>query len=369
MDIYNKIKHKYNRTRWLLYQRKCVNQLQEKLDETPKGKRLYFFCTPTHSNLGDQAQLLCWLRLFEEWYPDHEIIKVPTKFRNFYTLRMIHKHLQPGDKLFIHSGYLFFDPHPELPFILDVVRDFYDQQVVILPQTVNIMDGWFQHITAQIMDSNPNVTLICRDEVSLQKAKKLYSQIRFMLMPDVVTSLIGNKDFVPESLWNIRREGILLCLRNDLEKFYSDDEISGLQKRFTGIKIDRTDTTIDAQPWVWEKKRKELILGMLAKFAKYRVIITDRYHGTIFSQIVNTPVIVINSADHKLSSGVKWFPKEIFKENMFYAKDLEEAYHLANEILRNHTEVKVNPPYFKHKYFENLFYAIEDSPRTEMASK
>ncbi|WP_082026255.1 polysaccharide pyruvyl transferase family protein [Prevotella pectinovora] len=45
--------------------------------------------------------------------------------------------------------------------------------------------------------------------------------------------------------------------------------------------------------------------AILQQFAKYQVVITDRYHGTIFSQIVNTPVIVISSTDHKLRSGVK----------------------------------------------------------------
>ena len=45
------------------------------------------------------------------------------------------------DIIYIHSGYLIFDLHPELPFILDVIKDFYDHHVVILPQTVNILGG------------------------------------------------------------------------------------------------------------------------------------------------------------------------------------------------------------------------------------
>ena len=345
----------FSRVKLILYQRKKTRELCDKLNENSQRQRIYFFCTPTHSNLGDQAQFLCWLRLFNEWYPDFEIINVPTKFREFSTLRMIHKKLQPDDKLFIHSGYLFFDPHPELPFILDIVRDFYDHQIVILPQTVNIMDGWFQHVTRQIMNSNSNVTLICRDEVSLQKAKALYSKISFALMPDVVTSLIGDKNFIPEFLWNKERKGILFCLRNDMEKFYSDKEIGELKKRFDGVKIDTTDTTINAHPWIWEKKRKELIFKMLSKFAEYQLIITDRYHGTIFSQITNTPVIVINSADHKLSSGVKWFPQEVFGHNIFYAKSLDEAYSLAIDVLSRNGNIIENPPYFRDKFYNMTF--------------
>lgn len=362
MNVYNKITQKISRLRWILYQNRCKKLLYDKLNNGSKKKRVYFFCTPTHSNLGDQAQLLCWLRLFKEWFPDYEIIKIPNRFKEFNTLRTIYKNLKPGDKLFVHSGYLFFDPHPELPFILDIVRDFYDQQVVILPQTVNIMDDWFKHITSQIMNANPNVMLICRDEVSLKKAKNLYPKLQFALMPDVVTSLIGDKDFIPETLWNKKRDGILFCMRNDLEKFYNDNDINRLKKRFKGIKIKTTDTTINVQPWIWEKQRKKLIINILAEFAQYKLIITDRYHGTIFSQIVNTPVIVINSADHKLSSGVKWFPKDIFIDNLFYAKDLDDAYYIALKVLSRDGKVITNPPYFKDTYFSkpicnNMIYS------------
>lgn len=358
MNLFSKIIHKAYQLKWLLYRQKCIKCLNEKLNEKPEKKRIFFFCTPTHSNLGDQAQLLCWLRLFREWYKEYEIIKVPTKFREFGTLRTIHKNIRPEDKIFIHSGYLFFDPHTELPFILDIVRDFYDRQIIILPQTVNIMDSWFQHITSQILNSNPNVTLICRDGVSLQKTKKLFPEISSALMPDVVTSLIGDRDFMPKSLWHRKRDGILFCLRHDLEKHYSDEEIDRLKKRFDGIKIDTTDTTIDAKPWVWKKRREALIIKMLEKFAKYQLIITDRYHGTIFSQIVNTPVIVINSADHKLSSGVKWFPHDVFKDNMFYAKDLDEAYHLALNVLSRNGEIIENPPFFKNKYYNKPIHTL-----------
>lgn len=358
MNVYRKLKLKCDHLLWLLYQRKCTKKLIEKLNEQPQKKRIYFFCTPTHSNLGDQAQLLCWLRLFREWYPDYEIIKISTKFKEFSTLRTIRKKLQPEDKLFIHSGYLFFDPHPELPFILDIIRDFYDSKIVILPQTVNIMDEWLQNVSYKIMSLNPNVMLICRDEKSLQNAKNLYPQTELSLMPDVVTSLIGDKDFISESFWNRKRKGILFCLRNDLEKFYSDAEIERLKRSFKGLKVDTTDTTINVQPWKWEKNREALIKGILDKFSKYQLILTDRYHGTIFSQIVNTPVIVINSTDHKLSSGVKWFPKDIFKDNIYYAKDLNEAYALALDILKRDGKIVENPPYFKNRYYSYPIHKI-----------
>lgn len=309
---------------------------------------IYFFSTPVHSNLGDQAQLMCWLRLFKEWYPKHEVICIPARYREFCTLRDIRSVITPEDKIFIHSGYLIFDPHPELPFILDVVRAFYDYPITILPQTVNLMGEWYQQVVARQFNEHQNLTLICRDEVSFEKAKELFPKVKLKLMPDVVTSLIGNQNFQYN---NTKRDGVMVCVRNDGEKLYTEEEIDSLKSRFKGIRVSQSDTTITASMWKWEKERETLIRKILSEFAQYQVIITDRYHGTIFSQVVNTPVIVLSSTDHKLSSGVKWFPKEVFGDMIQFAANLDEAYSLATKVMNNPNDT-VNPPYFKEEYYQ-----------------
>ena len=268
MDIRKKVTNKLEYIASQRYINKKKEELQNRLVQV-KSKRIYFFCTPMHSNLGDQAQLLCWLRLFSEWYPSYEVVCVPTKCRKFETLRTIHKNIGKDDLIFIHSGYLIFDPHPELPFILDIVRAFYDRKVVILPQTVNLMGEWYRHIVSQTFNSHPNLTLICRDEVSLEKAKSLFPKVNSILMPDVVTSLIGNLDFqYNESL----RKGVLFCVRHDGEKLYTDEQIKELRNRFKGIRTDICDTTIKATVRVWDENREELIRSMLKKFSEYQVI-------------------------------------------------------------------------------------------------
>lgn len=350
MNIIGKIK---NKVVWFSSQYYIANKtkkLARKITDKHSMPRIYFFCTPTHSNLGDQAQLFCWLRLLKEWHPGHEVVCVPTRYRSFATIRTIHKNLQKNDIIYVHSGYLIFDPHPDLPFILDIVRGFYDIKITILPQTVNLVGEWYQHIVAQVFNSHPNLILYCRDEVSLENAKKLFPKVEKRLMPDVVTSLIGNAEF---QYPNSTRKGVMLCVRNDGEKLYSDEQIDDLISRFIGVRVDRSDTTIKAPIWKWSNNREELIRSMLKRLAEYQVIITDRYHGTIFSQIVNTPVIVISSTDHKLSSGVKWFPKNQFEGNITFASDLDEAYNKATEILARNGNLKKNSAWFKYTFFNN----------------
>lgn len=348
MNIIKKVQDKLAYVKSERYVKQKQRELQQVITRKSNAPRIYFFCTPTHSNLGDQAQLFCWLRLMREWHPGYEIICVPTRYRQFATIRTIHDHLHKDDIIYVHSGYLIFDPHPELPFILDVVRGFYDRRIIILPQTVNLVGEWYQHIVAQVFNAHPNLTLFCRDEVSLENAKQLFPNVEKKLIPDVVTSLIGNADF---QYPNSERNGVMLCVRNDGEKLYSDEQIAQLRERFKGINTAMCDTTINAPIWQWNQDREGLIRNILSEFSKYQVIITDRYHGTIFSQIVNTPVIVISSTDHKLSSGVKWFPKDKFEGNITFAKSLDEAYGKAMEILKREGQVKINPSWFKDTYY------------------
>jgi exopolysaccharide biosynthesis predicted pyruvyltransferase EpsI len=107
------------------------------------------------------------------------------------------------------------------------------------------------------------------------------------------------------------------------------------------------------------RKRERVLNALLGTFAKYKLVITDRYHGTIFSLIANTPVIVIASTDHKLSSGVKWFP-ESFRNYVFYADNLDIAYEQAIEILNNNYEYRLHP-YFEQDYYSKLKSLLENA--------
>lgn len=313
--------------------------------------RIYLFCAPIHSNVGDQAQLLCWLKLFKQWYPNYEVVEVSTKYSDWLTLREIRSQLRDSDKLFIHSGYLFFDYHPELPFILNVIRAFYDKPITILPQTMNVMNEWMRNVVARELDLHQNLTFICRDEVSLEKSKTMFKNVHLRLMPDVVTSLIGKEDF---SLDKTERSGIMFCLRDDMEKHYSEDKLRSLMAQFKGTRTGRCDTTIKARIYSWPRKRKQLIGSIVEKFAKYEVIVTDRYHGIILSAVANTPVVVINSSDHKLSSGVNWFKKLGFSSVVF-APTLEEAAKLAHEILDSKTRITNSAKFYNEYWAKDPF--------------
>ena len=102
-----------------------------------------------------------------------------------------------------------------------------------------------------------------------------------------------------------------------------------------------------------DANRGKYIDEFLEYMAGFKAVVTDRYHGTIFSLVANTPVVVLSSTDHKLSSGVRWFPPEIFGKNIQFASTLDEAYQIVGECLTR-TEFPSMPTYFKDNYWDKL---------------
>ena len=337
MNIIQRIRRKYNYLMDNEYIKRQQKRLIEEIKSSYGCKTIFYFCVPRHSNLGDQAQYMCWLRLFGEFYHEYRIVCLPCQITTIEALQLIKDQIGKDDRIYVHSGYLIFDPHPELPFICNVVNLFCENPITILPQTINLMSEAKKKMVTNSFNAHPNLTVISRDEVSFQNACDLFPEY---------------KGFQYD---NVQRSGIMFCIRNDREKYYSDIQIEELKRKFGKIRVDMNDTSITMPIRYWNERRELLIQQSISSFATYQLIITDRYHGTIFSQIANTPVIVLSSSDHKLSSGVKWFPKEVFGKNIFYANDLKEAYFLATTILERKGVIYKNPPYFREKFYSQKF--------------
>jgi exopolysaccharide biosynthesis predicted pyruvyltransferase EpsI len=164
-----------------------------------------------------------------------------------------------------------------------------------------------------------------------------------------VTTLIGTYPL------NDNRNGILMCLRNDYEQLYSKDDMSRLKRRLNEIssRVEVTDTTCNDIPYsTLCSNLGKIIHDKIDYLSGFKVVITDRYHGTIFSMIANVPVIVLASTDHKVTTGLKWF-NGVYDGNYYMAKSIDEAYTLAKEIIKSDIGKK-NKPYFEEKYYSNL---------------
>lgn len=324
-------------------------------------KKALLFSAPSHPNLGDQAQLMCTEKWIKENFPgyklfvfDHllEVFNSTNPLAWVFDIRLF-QHIvlkltiRKRDILVGHSGYFFVDHHGGWYSYAYLLRH-WGNRFIILPQTVNFYAPVVKARASHAFGDKSNLTILCRDKVSFANASKSFGSTKLLLYPDIVTSLVGTRKYAHV------RDGVLFCMRNDIEAFYSSEEIDALMSRFGDIHKEKADTTIKVSENEMKRNRDKLINDTIEKFSKFKVVVTDRYHGTIFAAIANTPVIVINSADHKLSSGVTWFPKEQFKDNVRFANNLEEAYEMTSQVLRGETPSHTNPPYFKENYWDKL---------------
>ena len=231
-----------------------------------------------------------------------------------------------------------------------LIRNFKDYPIVIFPQTINYTTKEALEEATDVLNCHPNLTIMCRDEKSFDIAKKYFDHAHILLYPDIVTSLIGTRCYSDE------RDGVLFCMRNDIEAYYKPSQIEELRNRFKEYKTGFTDTDrFDFGMRYLYNHRDKALMQVWDEFSEYKLVITDRYHGTIFSLITGTPVVVLGTTDHKLKSGVKWFPKEIFGDYVFFANDLDEAFELAMNVLNHYEKIDHRlPAYFKEKYYDLL---------------
>ena len=256
------------------------------------------------------------------------------------------KYVLDEDIFVFQSGYTTTD----LDWVHDtmhrVVAEHYPKaKILMMPQTILFVHDKNKQRTSRILDAAVNLVFLARDQKSFVTAKDMFPHLNIKLYPDIVTSLIGSFRFTN------KRDGVFLCRRNDGEKFYSEEELNALRFRLesiTNVKVGDTQSLLTFDEVM--SNLKGHIESEIAKYSYFKVTITDRYHGTIFSLCAGTPVIIIKTTDHKVVAGADWF-KGVYDDYVYVAKDLEEAYKLAVEIIGRSENSKTLSPYFEETYY------------------
>lgn len=338
---------------------KCyaIGAIKKLLEVDITQKRIWYFCVPTHSNLGDQAQACCIEKYFRKFFSDHIVFKLSNNAFDFYEekiLMILKEKIKETDLIFFQSGYTFTGIHPYENMHRKIVENFPYNKIVFLPQTVKFKNQKILENVQNFYGKYDNIYFFARDKISYDIYKSIFPEHRNVhCFPDiVVTTEIGNYDFN-----NNERNGILLCVRNDVEKLYSFQEISLFKEKLQKIaKVSLSDTNSETK----ENSLKEYwkkIEETIDDYAQYQVIITDRYHGTIFALIANTPVIILKTTDHKVVTGADWF-EGVYEDYVYVVNDLEEASQVAQQIVTGF-EYRKLPSYFKEKYYDRLKDIIE----------
>lgn len=329
----------------LFIETKRVFMVCKKVDKA----KIYYIGIPAHSNLGDLAQGVCIRRWLKKHYSDYCVVEIETNAlvnTHFSLLKLLKKDFNDErDFIVFQSGYTTTDlggfadiMHKAVMEVLPTAR------VLMMPQTIFFKTKVRKEQCSKIYNNQKRMLFLARDKVSYDMAKEMFPEIEKRCFPDIVTTLIGTKIF------NTNRDGIIFCLRNDVEKFYSDDDLKKLIEKCKTIgNVNRTDTTKNVNV---VNRAEEFINTEISEYSKYKVMVTDRYHGTILALVAGTPVVIVKSTDHKVITGADWF-KGVYDNYVYVAEDLDDAYNLVKRIYSRNKYPQLKS-YFQEEYYDKL---------------
>lgn len=270
-------------------------------------KIIYALTPPPHlTNVGDHAQVVAIRLWLQKHFPELPVIELD-KNESQKFLPALKQLVEPNDLFLLHSGGNLGDRGIWSESIRRLlISSFPDNQIVSLPQTIYFSDTPTGRIEREnshrIYTAHPNLTVIGRDPQSGELAQELFPKAKIFCTPDFVLSLPPRQSDIKNN-----PPKVLLCLRLD-----DESALNAQQRKEIGKKLpyDCTyfDTTIASPIKVGE--RKEVLERTLDLFEAADVVVTDRYHGLIFTILCRKPCVVLPTVDHKLTSAMHWF-KEI----------------------------------------------------------
>ena len=272
--------------------------------QTPK---ILYALTPTPGlrNIGDHAQAVAIHRWLAGKFPNRPVIELD-KDEVLRVLPRVRKLITPQDVIIIHSGGNMGDRGiwSETGRRL-VISSFPQNKIISLPQTIFFSDTETgrreRENTRAIYGRHPDLTVIGRDRVSGELAATLFPNARTFCAPDFVLSLPprNSQNRLPRAC-----KRVLLCLRHDDESILSSADREALAASLP-YETALFDTNVKED--ISRRYRASLVDRTLDLFSGYDAVVTDRYHGVIFSVLCNRPTVVLPTVDHKLTSAIDWF--------------------------------------------------------------
>ena len=270
---------------------------------------------PNHSNIGDSAIYLGEAILLREHFQRSP--KLVTEARDI-DLKSIAS-LATEVPLILHGGGNFGDLYPIHQNFRDaVLKKFPDRKIVIFPQSIHFQDANNIELTSEAINGHPDLTMMVRDHVSLEFARKHY-RCKILLVPDMAF-MIGA--VAPPRKPNSR---ILALIRQDKESVLANSS-----------SLNNSPHSVENVDWPPEHSARtifEFIPDILRQFlpsvlhgrrpstpaafellarrrvqrgfeilARGQIVLTDRLHAHILSLLMGIPHIVLDNSYAKIAN-------------------------------------------------------------------
>lgn len=292
---------------------------------------IYLLDIPTYLNLGDQAIGYAEKHFFEKFFPEAEIIEVEGFMVKYY-INFINKNIKPQDIVVHIGGGNFGDLYMSIEENrINIIKKLKNHKIVIFPQTIYYTDSDFGKNRLSMMqkaiEENPNILIVAREQVSYEYSKRMFN-CNVILIPDIVLFL--------DKRGNEKRDGILLCMRDDQEK--RNDLVSEIKKNLESYRLSYTQTDTIGDKSFTIEERERILFCKWEQFQKSEIVITDRLHGLIFSLITGTPCIVFPNNNFKIRSFYNTWLKNIdYVEYVETLSQMEDKIQILTNLIRGHS--------------------------------
>ena len=294
--------------------------------------KFVILATPSYGNLGDQALKFGEYRFIKEYFPNYKIVSIPLDILDDVK-EVVKKFIGSQDIIALQAGGNIGTMYPGIHRTQQkAISLFRDHKIIIFPQTFyfdNTLNGKAEiKKTYSIYKSCKDLTIFVRDQFSHNFLKEKMPSLKVFLKPDMALMLPFDKR-------KVKRNGVLLLLRNDGEKTLSLSEeqkvLEVIEKDFTSVV--QADTHIYMES-ITNVIAKESIRKLFNKYDSTQLAITDRLHGMIFAFLTNTPCIVLESKSPKIKGVYSWIKES--SDNIILLDDLNNL----NETILSLTELE-----------------------------
>lgn len=271
-----------------------------------KACRCIFIATPTHRNLGDHAVVYaqyCFLKDLIENVSFFEFSRAEYE-KNAGVLGQI---IDKDDLIVIDGGgnigTLWIEEENKMR---DIISRFSHNKIIMFPQTAYFEESEYGREefrkTIETYDNHNNLLIMARDEKTFELLSNNLKRVQVIFIPDIVLYITDAEDVSSSE----KREGILLCLREDSEGIYRDNDKEKLQQylKENGYSFNYVSTM--AEKSVFSNERVAFLRRKWTEFSACKLIITDRLHGMIFASITGTPCLAVDNVSGKVKGGYEW---------------------------------------------------------------
>lgn len=275
-------------------------------DAVNLGQRLFLLNTPQHTNLGDLAIAEAEIAYLKCILPDEPVADIGYIANNIFGLDILKKIIPKNALLLFNGGgYIGTDWTIEEEAFRQAVAEFPNNRIVLFPQSVyysnNKRGKEMLEFSKCVYARHKDLHLFARDRISYALMKQYHPSANVYLVPDIVLTM-------EYTAAEVRRSGVLMCMRNDKEKLIADTDILYIEKICKKYgRIEYTDTiAFDYKGEINSNTRSPLVKAKLQQFNRASLIVTDRLHGMIFAAITGTPCVALSNHNHKVKGLADW---------------------------------------------------------------